>query len=676
MSSSAIPIPHFIDPERLRQAIPAAGRALLHGVRLWASVCLSLYVAFLLELDNPYWAGITAAIVCQPHLGASLRKGWFRLIGTLIGAVAIIVLTACFPQDRVLFLMGLALWIAGCALVSTLVRNLPFQGALLSAVTAAIVAYSELGATGGANSDVFMLAVTRTSEITIGIVSAGVVLAATDFGGVPRQLAWRIASLSADIADRFVGALTLAGSGFTELQAVRGEFVRQVIALDPIIDQAYGESAELRHHAPQMRKAVEGLFSAMANWRATAVLLAQSPREQARQWTEEVLARIPQELRSLAPASWLADPIRLRRSCRAAGRELLALPADTPSLRLLADKTAAAFIGLSAALDALALLVAAPAADTPRRRRHLRIQIVDWLPSLITVARTFVTIAAVELFWIITEWPNGALAIVFATIGTIVFASRSDQSYEAGVGFVLGTSLAAVLAAIVKFAILPRLESFPAFCLAIGLVFVPAGAGTTQRWQTMTFTAMAFFFMPLLGPQNEMSYDTVQFYNNALAIVSGLGAATLSVRLIPPPSPAFRSHRLLVLTRRDLQRLAVRPFASTVENWDTAGYGRLAAFPDGATHMQRSHLLAALLVGAEIIRLSRVARRLGLDALLGGVLVPLSRGDIAAARKGLAALDASLAERVVPSAVRARARILAVSQALAQHAAYFEMGSS
>jgi uncharacterized membrane protein YccC len=41
--------------------------------------------------------------VCQPRLDASLRKGRFRMIGTPLGAVAIVVLTACFPQYRCLF---------------------------------------------------------------------------------------------------------------------------------------------------------------------------------------------------------------------------------------------------------------------------------------------------------------------------------------------------------------------------------------------------------------------------------------------------------------------------------------------------------------------------------------------------------------------------------------------
>ena len=71
--------------------------ALLFGLRLWGAVSLALYVAFWLELDNAFWAGTTAAIVCQPSLGASLRKGWFRMIGTVVGAAVIVALSAYFP---------------------------------------------------------------------------------------------------------------------------------------------------------------------------------------------------------------------------------------------------------------------------------------------------------------------------------------------------------------------------------------------------------------------------------------------------------------------------------------------------------------------------------------------------------------------------------------------------
>ena len=109
------------------------------------------YVAFWLELDNAYWAATSAAIVCQPSLGASLRKGWFRLVGTVVGAVVIVALTAAFPQQRIGFLLGLALWCAACGLVATLLRNFAAYSAALAGYTAAIIASDELGAVGGAN---------------------------------------------------------------------------------------------------------------------------------------------------------------------------------------------------------------------------------------------------------------------------------------------------------------------------------------------------------------------------------------------------------------------------------------------------------------------------------------------------------------------------------------------
>src|SRR6478752_3632319 len=132
-------------------ALTAAGEPLLFGVRLWASVCLALFVAFWLQLDEPFWAGTSAAVVFQPQLGASLRKGWFRMIGTVIGAVAIVVLTACFPQDRVAFFALLALWGGICACVATVLRNFASYAAALAGYTAVIVGADTLGATGGAS---------------------------------------------------------------------------------------------------------------------------------------------------------------------------------------------------------------------------------------------------------------------------------------------------------------------------------------------------------------------------------------------------------------------------------------------------------------------------------------------------------------------------------------------
>ena len=174
---------------------------------MWASVCLALCVAFALELSEPSWAATTAALVCQPVLGASLRKSMFRMIGTVIGAIAIVVLAALCRQDRVGFLVGLAFWCAASGFVATLLRNFAAYAAALAGYTAAIIAIDVLGPVGSTNGIVFIFAIDRALEIGIGIVSAGVVLALTDLGHSRRKLATECAALSSAILDGFTDFL-------------------------------------------------------------------------------------------------------------------------------------------------------------------------------------------------------------------------------------------------------------------------------------------------------------------------------------------------------------------------------------------------------------------------------------------------------------------------------------
>src|SRR5258706_2409332 len=215
----------------LSDALSGAGSPLLFGLRLWASVCLALYVAFWLELDNAY-------------------------------------------------------------------------------------------------KTVFMLAVARASEICIGIVCAGVVLASTDLGGARRRLTALFAAMIAEIMTGFTSTLALAGPDLPDTQPVRRELVRRASALDPLVDQAVGESSELRSHSPVLQTAVDGLFAALAGWRVVAVRLSRLPDDDARHEARAVLEIIRQVLwpglEHGAPMPRIADPVRVRRifeeRCRCCAR--------------------------------------------------------------------------------------------------------------------------------------------------------------------------------------------------------------------------------------------------------------------------------------------------------------------------------------------------------------------
>jgi hypothetical protein len=102
--------------------------------------------------------------------------------------------------------------------------------------------------------------------------------------------------------------------------------------------------------------------------------------------------------------------------------------------------------------------------------------------------------------------------------------------------------------------------------------------------------------------------------------------------------------------------------------------------PDEADPLQRARLLAALSVGTEIIHLSNIAPRFGEAAELDAALAAFAQANSAIAIARLRQLDRRLASgpHAGPEAaiaLRTRSRILVISDALDEHASYFDAGA-
>jgi len=129
---------------------------------------------------------------------------------------------------------------------------------------------------------------------------------------------------------------------------------------------------------------------------------------------------------------------------------------------------------------------------------------------------------------------------------------------------------------------------------------------------------------------------------------------------------------------RDARRLATGPAPETAREWAQATYSRLAALPEEAQPLERGRLVAALLLGTEMIRLRRASLRLGVSSDLDPALAAFAEGRSRIAVERLARLDDRLASpRAWPEpslVVGVRGSILAISEVLTQHAAYFDAG--
>jgi uncharacterized membrane protein YccC len=654
--------------EMLAGAVPA----LLFGIRVAGAVSLALFLAFYLQLETPSWAGTSACVVCQPILGSSLLKGVARMAGTMIGAVATMVLTAMLPQDRTAFLLAMLLWLSICGFVSALLRNFAAYAAQLAGFTLIIIASTSIAAP----DQVFDIAVGRASEICVGIVCGTLVMALTDLGDSPRRLSLLFSALIAETARHLVLILSEAGAPHVDHSTQRRALIARVAALDPVIGMAAGESPELLQRLPILHAAMNGLFRALSGARIVETHLRSLPAEEAGRTARAILDRLPSD--------WMArDPVPGKPASGRAGglsavRRLLRVGTADLSMRLTADGAAIVVGGLIDATNGVTLLE--DPAEAHDLDRHFSLFIADWLPALVSALRAFLGVSAAVLFWIVTAWPNGLVAVTFTAITVVAFAPRPGSNMSA-LGQALGTLVIAVIVAVIKFALLPNHESFLAFSLIIAIAMVPLGALSTVPILAPYLLPGMINFIPLLTPTNQISYDTLTYFNTALSLLAGCSFGVLALMLFPALSPRIRSQRLVDLSIRDVRRLATGRRLWNSNQWQGRIYARLTAMPEEAEPIQRAYLVSTLSVGIQVIQLQRLSQRHRTGIRLSEVLASLGAGNLPKLHDALRRANGEIASIPVtqpgaPVRLRARSALLAVSEAVDWHRQYFGGGAS
>ncbi|MBV1799452.1 FUSC family protein [Siccirubricoccus sp. G192] len=172
-----------------------------HGLRLAFAAWLAFAIASLLHLGNAYWAAMPIWVVSQSSRGLLLERGFFRIIGTALGAGAgfgILQVTG----NPYLELAMLSAWVAANAGLVHVLRGVHGYGALMSGMTAAIVVLPSVLMPGASGA----IALARVECTLIGVV---VVTLVTGFWtpDAPRQDFYkRVRRLSSD-AVAFVAAV-------------------------------------------------------------------------------------------------------------------------------------------------------------------------------------------------------------------------------------------------------------------------------------------------------------------------------------------------------------------------------------------------------------------------------------------------------------------------------------
>ncbi|AWN49845.1 FUSC family protein [Methylobacterium terrae] len=634
-------------------------RQWLFALKVSGAALLALGIALWVDLPRPYWAMATVYITMQPLAGATRSKALYRVVGTLIGVSAAVVMVPPLVASPEMLTLALALWTAGCLYLSLLDRSPRSYLFMLAGYTAALIGFPAVTAP----ETIFDTAVSRAEEITLGILCASLVASLVFPEPVGPVLASRVGAWLQE-AGRWTGDV-LSGAG--EAPAVRARRLRlaaeaaeidalsahlaydtsaqsraaplvqllrgRMLMLLPILSSLADRIAALKGLSgltPELR----GLLADVEAWSA-----AGAPAVEA----DALLARIEAADRPLPPhAASQAGPFwtaLVRASLLDRLRELVAIGRDC---RVLQEGIARGS-GRSRAPLAFAGEFGGRA---PRHRDHGM--------ALRSALGAFLGTVACVVVWIATAWPDGATAAMMGAVLCCMFATQDDP-VPAILSFATWTGVAAAAIGVLLFGVMPLVHDFVSLALVLAPGLILCGLLMTSQRTLPVGLALGVNGNALLAIQDRYTSEFGAYVNSGLALVGGIWIAALVTRLVRSVGAEHGARRLIAASRADLARAARRrgrgdrtAFAHLMLDRLGLLVPRLAAAgPD--SDLSRIDALAALRVGMNLVSLRRARHGLAADevAALDDALDAVAshyegpRGPASAAL--LARIDAALA---------------------------------
>jgi uncharacterized membrane protein YccC len=523
---------------------------LLFSVNSFAAALLALYIGLALGLPRPYWAMATAYIVSQPLAGAVRSKAVYRVLGTMLGAAAAVVLVPNLVNAPWLLSLALALWVGGCLTISLLDRTPRSYVLMLAGYTAAIIGFPSVSQPGA----VFDVAVWRVIEIGLGIVCATLVHSLVFPQPVGTVLKQRLSTWLGE-ADRWALDV-LRGQDAEAIARDRRHLAAAASEIQMLAVHLPFDTSRLRETTGVVRALHErmlllipllsGLADRMKALRAVQDAEVRAGLNDVVAWIEaggqrdtglDLIARLQSLALRRRGAAW--SNLLLE--------SLLVRLADT--VRVLAEGHA-----LMARLnDPDAPL--SPQLDASTRAKGLNPMHADLPLALLSGAAAVIAILLSCGVWILSGWGDGAAAPVMAAIFCCFFAAMDDP-VPAIKSFGVFSLVSLPLAALYLFAILPAIDGFTMLMAVLAPALLFLGLYIPDPKRMGAALAVLVSFCNALALQETFSADFASFLNGNLGQYVGMMFAILATAGLRSMGADASARRLLVRTWRGLARLA------------------------------------------------------------------------------------------------------------------------
>ncbi|MFK3922575.1 FUSC family protein [Serratia liquefaciens] len=548
-----------------------------YALRNSLAMCLSLWVAFVLNLDEPYWALTSAAVVSFPTVGGVISKSIGRVFGSLVGAAASVAIAGHCLNDPWLFTLFIAAWIGLCTYISNHYQNNVSYAFALAGYTAAIIAFSTVNVTD--TQQIFDIAQARVCEVITGILCGGLMMMILPSTSDGEALLTSLRRMHLRLLEH--AAMLWQPEITVQMRTSHEGVIGQILTMNLLRIQAFWSHYRLRrqnnllnymlHQQLRITSVISSLRRMLLNWPDRpdnlASVLEQLLTELRNPETDKYrLARILQQIAPQDPADYRhrAFWLRLRHFC---------------------------WLYLSASRWLQRLESATPVSDIQPPRVTSLARHTDSYEAAYNGLRTFLCIVIGCAYWINTQWDAGSSALTLIAISCVLYSS-TPSPINSITTLLKAVLLLSIACFVVKFGLMIQIDDFWLFCAFLFPVLVTMQMIKLQHPSYAALWGQLIVFMgSFLSVTNPPSYDYQSFINDSIGKIVGVLLAGLAFQILRPSSDKRKSRRIIRALRRDfIDQLSKKPQQSESQ-FESRIYHRISQLNQSQDQEARSWLL-------------------------------------------------------------------------------------
>lgn len=555
----------------------ATGGQWRYALRNSLAMCLALWVAFVLELDEPYWALTSAAVVSFPTIGGVISKSIGRIFGSLVGAAASVAIAGHCLNDPWLFTLFIAAWIGLCTYISNHYQNNVSYAFALAGYTAAIIAFGTVNVTD--TQQIFDIAQARVCEVITGILCGGLMMMILPSTSDGEALLTSLRRMQQRLLEH--AAMLWQPEVTTQMRTSHEGVIGQILTMNLLRIQAFWSHYRLRRQ--------NNLLNYLLHQQLRITSVISSLRRMLLNWPDRpanlmpVLTQLLDELRD--PTT---DKYRLARLLQQIA------PQDAADYRhrafwLRLRDFCWLYLRCNRWLQRLESATAVSDLQPPRvtsLARH-----TDSYEAAYNGLRTFLCIVIGCAYWINTQWDAGSAALTLTAISCVLYSSTPSPINSVST-LLKAVLLLSVACFVVKFGLMIQIDDFWVFCAFLFPILVTMQMLKLQNPPYVALWGQLIVFMgSFLTVSNPPSYDYQSFINDNIGKIVGVLLAGLAFQILRPSSDKRKSRRIIRALRRDfIDQLSKKPQQSESQ-FESLIYHRISQLNQSQDQEARTWLL-------------------------------------------------------------------------------------